>query len=95
MELLVMKVEPKTREGITLSQSPAMGMAEDRARAFRREEGAFERRESKVDQLMALERCHCWIGKSIASGMDQFGCLDESKLMKSFRKLSVVAGMIS
>ena len=42
MELLIM-------EGSTSSQSPARGMAKDRARAFRREEGTCERRESKVD----------------------------------------------
>ena len=77
MELLIMKVEQKTREGITLSQSSAMGMAEDRARAFRREEGALERRESKVEWSMALERLRCWTGKSIASGEDQSKCLDE------------------
>ena len=69
---------PKARKEITLSQSPACGMVEDRARAFRWEEGVFEKKESKVDRSMALERWHCWIGKSVASGEeDQSGCLDE------------------
>ena len=28
---------------------------------------------------MALERLCCWIGKSIASGEDHSGCLDEKE----------------
>ena len=86
---------PKAREGTTLSQSPVWRIAEDIARAFRWEEGAFERRESKVDWSLALERWRCWIGKSIASSEDHSGCLDEKKLTKSLRELSRVTRMIS
>ena len=28
---------------------------------------------------MALKRWHCWIRKSISSGEDHYGCLDEKK----------------
>ena len=48
-EFLIIEVETLGKGRDHIEQSPAWGIAEDRARGFRRAEGAFKRRESKVD----------------------------------------------
>ena len=72
-ELPVVEGRPRAADGTPLSQSPACGSADERARARARVEGAGERRYWCKASSMASER-ECWPrGTSISSKHCQSG----------------------
>ena len=71
-ELPVMEMKTQV-EGVTFSQSPACGRAEERARALERVSGDETRRSMKTASSMQWQRGRCRNGTSISSSVVHSG----------------------